>query len=545
MGRQFSILQKLKYAKLQKLKRLEKQNEVAKYQKQPLLWLKERFGEDPESLFWSKYPNYENHIWDGSVDPLVNCWLDVANKNWVGVESATGTGKTFIASRIAMWFLDVFDNSLVVIIGPTSSQLRDNMWAEMARAFPKFQSIRPSAELLEMKLRVRGKGNLDEKGWQCISRSGMAGPASQEEKSTAKTQGFHRKDMLFVVDETPGVSQSILNAIENTCTGTNNIIIAFGNPDSEVDPLHKFCKKKSVKHYIISGYDHPNVVTGEEIVHGAVTVESIQRRIDDYGQESSFFKSRVRGQCPVMGKNSLFDLDAFEMCVMRDDIPFDDSLPALGQDVANSSSGDKAANCWGIRNYMVYLQSFQCEDASALADNVYFDDSTLDKHEIKNYNTKKLDDYAISPINILVDGVGLGVSTLNRYNRLKLKVSSTAKGVEKSMIPKDKEGKLLYAFNSFRTQMIFELAKDINQQKICLKYLREDHELKDKIKLVLSVIKQKLTSNKIAVTPKDEIKKYLGNKSPDEFDCLVYWNWARKLKGKDTSGYEFFGVEHV
>jgi len=81
-------------------------------------------GENPADFKWSMYKGYEDHEWDGDVDPLYNAWMALRDNHNVGIESSTGVGKTFLASRIIFWFLDVFPNSLIVTVGPTSRQLR-------------------------------------------------------------------------------------------------------------------------------------------------------------------------------------------------------------------------------------------------------------------------------------------------------------------------------------------------------------------------------------------------------------------------------------
>lgn len=538
--------QYLKMLKLEMAKRLEERASLKKYQANPILWLSERFGENTDTMFWSNYAP-ENHIWDGSKDPFVNAWMDLTKHHWVGVESCTGAGKTYYASRIALWFLDVFNDSLVITIGPTFSQLKDNLWSEISKGFKKFKNLRPSSNLVGTRLSVLGNSD-DEKSWQMIARYGLATQRSQSgddaEKGMTKAQGFHRKDMLFIIDEAPGVADALWNSIDQTCTGGNNLIIAFGNPDSEIDALHRFCKRSIVKHYVISAYDHPNVTTGKEIIPGAVTMESIIRRGKDYGEGSNFFNSRVRGKCPERGKNALFDLSMVDICI-NGNIPMDDTLSALGIDVANSKDGDKAALAFGVKNYLSSIKSFNCENASILADNVIFDPTTLAKYKITNFETNKLKDFAISASNIVVDGTGVGVSTINRFELLGYKVFSTAIGVQKDRIAKDEKGDPIFKFNSFRTQMVFELADDINNGRISLMALRDNQTLIQSIKIAMSVIQMRVVNGVIHITNKDEMKKYLGGKSPDEFDAIVYWNFARKLGTEQPKGFEMFASTWV
>ncbi|MDR3678901.1 MAG: hypothetical protein P4L41_02970 [Flavipsychrobacter sp.] len=69
--------------------------------------------------------------------------MDIATgKRRVAIEAATGTGKTFTLSRIVLWFLDVYEDSLVVTTGPGESQLKHNLWAEIEKFKDKFKRLR-------------------------------------------------------------------------------------------------------------------------------------------------------------------------------------------------------------------------------------------------------------------------------------------------------------------------------------------------------------------------------------------------------------------
>ncbi|HOZ83821.1 MAG TPA: hypothetical protein PKU82_12960, partial [Bacteroidia bacterium] len=65
-------------------------------------------------LKWSEFEGYENHKWDGTVDPFMSACKALTARKWVGIESATSVGKTYCLPRIIYWFLDTFPNSLVI-----------------------------------------------------------------------------------------------------------------------------------------------------------------------------------------------------------------------------------------------------------------------------------------------------------------------------------------------------------------------------------------------------------------------------------------------
>lgn len=518
------------------------QEKAQRYQKNPLLWLEERFGEDPKSIKWSNYEGYENHSFDGSIDPLYHAWMDLTELNFVGLESATGTGKTYTASRIIYWFLDVFVNSLVVVIGPTTAQLKANMWAELSTAFPKFKNNRSNARILANELRVM---DIPERhSWHAIMRSGSGDSKSDEDQATAKLSGFHREYMLFVIDEMQGVSKEVLETIENTCTGENNLIIALGNPDSQQDTLHKFCMRKEIKNYIVSGLDHPNVVLNKEVIKGAVTRKSIARREEKYGADSPFFLSRVRGICPAYNMSDLFNLATFDkMCTTE--TAFDDSANAVGIDPANSEDGDEACVVFGMRNFCISITAFKCPDCNLIADNVIKSDQDVVSSFGQKflYHLPKIQDFKIKGSNIGIDSVGVGIGTLNSFNNHKIKAVGLSGGMDATRIPKDDKGKPLYQFGNLRAQMIWQLAYDINNELITLANVNNLEAL-DNIRKAMRYVKLIVTGNKTFATPKEDIIRYIG-KSPNELDALVYWNWIRNNKNSELIGSQMYSAENL
>jgi phage terminase large subunit len=525
---------------------------MLKYQTDPERWLIERFGESPNSLRWSNYAGYEDHEWDGTPNPFLVMFECLAQKRWLGIESATSTGKTYMLPRAIYWFLDCFPNSLVVTTAPKQQQLKAVLWSEIAKGFHRFKKIRPKAEMFSM--RVLPDGSMARKGgtdgeeltdmWSAI---GVVSGVSAGAESATKMQGYHRENMLFVIEEAAGVPNPVFTAIKNTCTGPNNLVIAVGNPDAATDALHQFCSLDHVEHIRISAFDHPNVVTKEVIIPGAVTQNSIDQRASEYGADTNFFKSRVRGIAPEQGADALIryawlvDVTPAMQPEGKVFVDIEDdynSVNALGVDVANSEQGDMACLAWGRRNHLTELHEFQCPNANDIAYNVIEDDDWLEQNKHQRYFTGKLRRRGVMARNVGVDAVGVGVGTINAFTTLGYNVKALQGGPDKSLIPTvDDEEELgkkkeMYAFNSLRSQMYFVFAQELQKREFSI-------EITDKRVLIalfkeLVTVKQGKSTAKIQVEGKPEIKKRLG-KSPNMADAAVYWNWMRKQRHPDLS----------
>lgn len=468
------------------------------YAANPVEYISDRLGVRKEMIDWSLLDEYESHKWDGTENPLKTVLTALAEGKWVGVESATSTGKTFLGACIVLWFLECFKNSIVVTSAPKQDQLSLHIWKEITKLFAMFGK----GELTTLRLRM--VPNSDE--W--VALGFVAGIKANEESST-KAQGFHAEHMLIILEETPGIPQQIITAFQNTCTAPHNLMLAFGNPDHQLDNLHRFCKLPNVTHVRISAFDHPNVVLDDaNYIPGATSRMGLKRMLDRYGDEMNpLYRSRARGISPAQGQDSLIRLEwcytAVERSAQIAETQTDPDRPdALGVDVANSENGDKAAIAKGRGCRLIRVDDFQCEDANQLGKRDVY--TLMRQHDI-------------SPYMVGVDGVGVGAGTVNALKEAGYAIRNL--GGADSPIEQGTEEE----FNNLRSQMYWQLREDLRNGVVGFP---QDEEL------FADLITPKwFTRNgKIVVESKEDIRKRLGH-SPNKGDAVVYWNWVRHTSG--------------
>lgn len=475
-------------------------SQIEYYQQNPLDYFVERLGYRYETLVWSSNPGYDKHRWDGTKDPFVKILESINNNRWVGVESATSTGKTKFGAGLVLWFLECFENSLVVTTAPKEDQLKLHIWRELGRMFPKFGR----GYLNNLKLKMRN----DSDDWLAV---GFVAGVAADEESARKAQGFHAEHMLIIFEETPGIPEPVITAFENTATAPHNIIVAFGNPDHELDTLHKFCNQSKVDAIRISGYDHPNVVLGDDsFVPGAVTSNSLNRMLERYGDPNHpLYLSRARGISPTESFDSLIKIKWCNDCIEKwksisdhnNNVDFNKVKGpyALGVDVANSESGDKAAQAFGKGNVLAWVIDFNCPDSNQLGHQIY--------HFMMDNNIK--------PYNVGIDGVGVGAGTINTLKEHG--IANKSINIQGAAEPTKNRGE--EKFNNLRSQMWWKMREDIRLGNIMLP---DDKELIAD----LTTPKWFVRNGKIVIESKEEIKKRLG-RSPNKGDAAVYWNWVR------------------
>jgi len=205
-------------------------------------------------------------------------------------------------------------------------------------------------------------------------------------------------------------------------------------------------------------------------------------------------------------------------------------------DVANSLNGDAAALAWGSGNKFKALHEFQCPNATDLADNIIKDDNQLVAEGLHVYGVQKISDYGITQDYIGVDGVGVGIATVNQFSKLGMTVQSLQGGSDETAIPKIREDasnmdsplKPLYKFANKRAQMWFQLRIDLQNVDFRIDIL--DMALLNALAEQLTMVRYKVTDGHIIIEKKESIKERTGGKSPNLADAFVYWNWVRKKR---------------
>lgn len=485
------------------LRRRQGRADVA-YKQDPVGWMVDRLGVRPETIRWSQNPGYAGHRWDGDRDPLAKALEALAEGQDVGVESGTGTGKTYVLGACTvLWFLACFEDAVVVTMAPKEDQLRLHCWKEIRRLWPRFQRHFPDAEISDLRIRMRpGQDSWGAAGFACGVDAGA--------ESATRAQGFHARDMLFVLEESPGIAPPIWVAIENTSTSPHNLRLALGNPDHQQDPLHQFCLLPGVTHVRVSALDYPNVVTGHEVVPGAVGPAAIERRRRKYGEDSRLYQSRVRGISPTESAEALIRRAwCLEAVARYGDRALREGRPALGVDVANSEAGDRAAIARGRGACVLEVASFPCPDASKLGTKVATEIRAL----------------RVDPLHVGVDAVGVGASTVNKLRELGYSIEAL-NGGERPKALGAVLGTEEEEYNNLRSQMHWQLRVDLQHGLVALP---DDPELIDD----LTTPRWETRGGKIVVESKEEIRKRLG-RSPDKGDAVVYWNWARERRDPPT-----------
>jgi hypothetical protein len=130
----------------------------------------------------------------------------------VAVKGCHASSKTFTIAELVLWWLARWQDGVVVITGPSWTQVKEIVWAEIHKAAAGSLFPYPPANQTELRLAT---------GAYAI------GLATNE---AVRFQGFHGEHVLIIVDEAPGLRAEMWEAIEGARAGGEVWVVALGNP---------------------------------------------------------------------------------------------------------------------------------------------------------------------------------------------------------------------------------------------------------------------------------------------------------------------------
>ena len=276
----------------------------------------------------------------------------VRDNKRTAVRSCHGIGKSWIASRAALWFLFSRPNSIVATTAPTFRQVELILWQEINRAYKRSPYPLGGVSLLTS-IKIRD-------GWYAVGFSADNPDAAQ---------GFHASGgVLVILDEASGVPAKIWTALDGVLTGNDDRLLSIGNP---TDPSGSFCaefKAPGVAKFAISAYDTPNVQAGETVIPGLVTLGWVQDKEKRWRDKApSLWKARVLGEFPDAGDATLYPLSWIEAAQNRELVA--DGVKQLGVDVARFGS-DESVIAFRHGPVVRIVHAMQGNDTMTLAGHV-------------------------------------------------------------------------------------------------------------------------------------------------------------------------------
>jgi hypothetical protein len=190
------------------------------------------------------------------------------------VKSANAVGKTHGAGKLMCASYAVFPGSQVYGgAAPPESNLKNILFAEVYDTVEKNPEVFKNDKKMVMEISRSAKSFI---------RGVTIPTAGTETQREAKFSGKHAPHLFFVLDEADAIPDEVFRGVESCVSGGNVHVLIMFNPRAESGEAWRLERDGKANIVELSAMTHPNVVTGEDKIPGAVTRETTVRRINEW-----------------------------------------------------------------------------------------------------------------------------------------------------------------------------------------------------------------------------------------------------------------------
>ena len=524
------------------------------FQGNPTRWIKDRLGE---------------FVWSKQIEILES----VRDNRYTAVHACHGIGKSFIASRIITWWVDVNETEDVYVVStaPTARQVEAILWREIKKAHKKGQ--------------LAGRINQGNQPLWKIDGVEVGMGRKPADHDAHGFQGIHAKRVLVVVDEACGVPKLLWDAIDALATNELSRVLAIGNPDDPGTHFREICQPGSGWNVIrVDALRSPNMCVSEidkldnhepglaarfyEVLREAGIEPSTEEVPDEiramltsplwvveraqrWGTSSALWCSKVRGLFPDSSMEGVIPLGWVERAIDRWREWQDAGAPELpgravvACDVARFGD-DMTAMAMRQGNAVYTVHRFSGLDTMETANILMRRDPRTDM----TGRTPQLPSMKTPHLQYVVDVIGIGAGVVDRL-RHEMKAlnrpfapSVVAYNASEQHGRMDQNGEFGFFNNRAAAWWHLRELLDPSQPGGSKVMLPDDEQMKAD----LCAPKWKLSDSghppKIKIEPKEDIRDRLG-RSPDTGDTVVMAFWtAGTPQGADSDSPVPWGSEY-
>ena len=256
-------------------------NDIFSYAKDPLGYVMYAFPWGESELENTQGPRK----WQREVLSEIGKQLKTGNIARIAIAAGHSIGKTALTAMVQKWALDTLVGTRGQVTANTGQQLKTKTWAELAK-WNRLSVTNDWFEITSTSIySTQEKYKLDWRSDISVWR----------ENRTEAFAGFHNyfKRILIILDEASGIPQAIWDTVDSFFLDkdTEIICLAFGNPLNNsggfYELFHNEDKRKIWKPIHIDA----------RTVEG-VSLDEIEKMKEIHGEDSDYFKVRVRGMFP-------------------------------------------------------------------------------------------------------------------------------------------------------------------------------------------------------------------------------------------------------
>lgn len=227
---------------------------------------------------------------------LVDTGRGVTNAAQIAIGSGHGSGKTTLEAWVIQWWFSTRRNPAANCTAGTDTQLKSKLWRELA----KWHAVSANASWFE---------------WTATAFKLKANPISVanaipwSENNPHAFAGLHEADPLAIFEEASVIPQIIWDTQEGAFTTPGGLWLVVGNLTEPGGPFYD-CFERNKKYWVTFNVDTRNAKMADKT--------RIAQWLDQFGEDSDFFRVRVMGLPPRGGGTRLFTPDLLDAAVRRE-----------------------------------------------------------------------------------------------------------------------------------------------------------------------------------------------------------------------------------
>jgi hypothetical protein len=397
------------------------------------------------------------------------------------VASGHGIGKSALVAWLILWAISTMEDTRGTVTADTDNQLRTKTWPELAKWHRLFIARH------WFKVEATSIHSVDPKH----DKTWRIDIIPWDETNPEAFSGLHNKGkrVIVIFDEASGIHKAIWEATQGILTDADTEIIwcAFGNPTRNTGIFHECF------HALRHRWNPIHI----DSRHVAITNKSqIEKWRQDFGEDSDFFRVRVRGQFPKAEPDTLIPLDWIEAAMERTIPPEQKRGPVfLGVDVARYGDDDSVACPKNGRQTLPlkYVHGF----------------NTMEVVGIVTQLCRDLEPTKPKRVEVHVDVIGLGAGVVDRLSEDQYNVV----GINSSETALDEE-----RFVNVRAEMWFAARESLNPANPAAMALPKDDRLAGDLSSIKILPPD--SRGRVRIEPKEKTKERLG-RSPDAGDAYA------------------------
>lgn len=342
------------------------------------LFIAERYYSDPVG--------YARDILQAEPDKWQSDALQsIVSNQRLAVASGHGVGKTACIAMLIHWFMSTRPNPQIVVTANTEPQLSGKTWRELAKWHQRALN-KDWFDLTATRFSLKAS-----------PQTWFAQAQPWSEQRAEAFAGTHEDHVLIIMDEASAIADVIWDVCEGAMTTAGARWVAFGNPTRNTGRFRE-CWGRFRHRWQTLQVDSRTAKAADQA--------QIKQWLDDYGEDSDFFRVRVKGEFPRSGSNQLISSEDVQSAVERLGATIGNQLApvVLGVDVARFGD-DSTCIAWRQGRQAEIVKRLRGADTMAVSGCV--------ADMIKKYN----------PQLVTIDEGGLGAGVVDRLRELGYKVS--------------------------------------------------------------------------------------------------------------------------